>query len=193
LWLDGSLFGRQWLIDAPGSRAVPLFYAQQPQQAIELSGESSRTTHGAKSAVDACRYFGGLLVGAVCGVGKEDLLSERYSPVPNYWKEHQLAPEIDEIAAGSFKIRQPPTIKGTGYVVKSLEAALWAFYRSNTFGEGCLLAANLGDDADTTAAIYGQLAGAHYGEAGIPSEWRLKLAHRELIGSLAEGLMRNMD
>ena len=68
--------------------------------------------------------------------------------------------------------REPPEIIGCGYVVKSLEAALWAFHRSETFEQGCLLAVNLGDDADTTAAIYGQLAGAYYGIDGIPEEWK---------------------
>lgn len=89
---------------------------------------------------------------------------------------------------GSFKIRQPPDIAGSGYVVKSLEAALWAFYHANSFREGCLLAANLGDDADTTAAIYGQIAGAYFGESGIPHQWRQKLTLRETITSLAEKL-----
>jgi ADP-ribosyl-[dinitrogen reductase] hydrolase len=76
------------------------------------------------------------------------------------------------VARGSFKSKQPPVIKGTGYVVNALEAALWAFYRSESFREGGLLAVNLGDDADTTGAIYGQLAGAYYGVEQIPSEWR---------------------
>lgn len=165
---------------------VPLFYARQPQEAIEKSADSSRTTHGAATAVDACRYFGGLIVGAVNGVSKEELLSEFYSPIPGYWEQHHLVDEIAEIAAGSFKRREPPEIKGTGYVVKSLEAALWAFYKSNSFREGCLLAVNLGDDADTTGAVYGQLAGAFYGEEGIPENWRLQLAHRELIASFAD-------
>jgi ADP-ribosylglycohydrolase len=168
---------------------VPLFYSHNPLEAIEKSGESSRTTHGATAAVDACRYLGAQLVGAVSGVDKETLLSERYSPVPGYWQAHPLVEEIDEIAAGSFKRRQPPEIKGTGYVVKSLEAALWAFFHSQSFKEGCLLAVNLGDDADTTGAVYGQLAGAHYGEGEIPDSWRSRLAQRPLIESLAEGLL----
>jgi len=78
--------------------------------------------------------------------------------------EHPLTSEIDEIARGSFRHREPPDIEGTGYVVKSLEAALWAFHRGGSFQEGCLMAVNLGDDADTTGAVYGQLAGAYYGE-----------------------------
>jgi ADP-ribosylglycohydrolase len=167
---------------------VPLFFAQNPKEAIEMSAESSRTTHGAETAVDACRYFGALIVGAVNGASREELLSSHYSPIPNYWDENPLVEEIDTIAAGSFKHRQPPEIRGTGYVVESLEAALWAFYHSQSFAEGCLFAVNLGDDADTTGAVYGQLAGAFYGEQGIPQSWRDKLAHSDLIAGFAEQL-----
>lgn len=103
---------------------------------------------------------------------KEELLSD------TYWTHGELVPEIAAIAAGSFKAREPPEIAGTGYVVRALEAALWALHRSDTFREGCLLAVNLGDDADTTGAVYGQIAGAIYGERGIPSEWRDRLALR---------------
>jgi ADP-ribosylglycohydrolase len=73
---------------------------------------------------------------------------------------YALALEIDEVAAGSFKWREPPQIKGSGYAVRSLEAALWAFQRGDRFRDGALLAASLGDDADTTGAVYGQVAGA---------------------------------
>lgn len=167
---------------------VPLFYATNPREAIEKSGESSRTTHGAAAAVDACRYLGALIIGALRGVSRDELLATRYSPVSGYWEEHPLHPDIDAIAVGSFKEKDPPDIQGTGYVVKSLEAALWAFSRSTTFRDGCLLAVNLGNDADTTGAVYGQIAGAFYGEQGIPREWRSKLAMRATIERLAEQL-----
>ncbi|HEY1422695.1 MAG TPA: ADP-ribosylglycohydrolase family protein [Candidatus Acidoferrum sp.] len=168
---------------------VPLFYAATPEMALHLSGESSRTTHGAKAAIDACTYMGGLIAGALRGDTKEALLSENYSPVADYFRANPLGESISEIAAGSFKRREPPQICGSGYVVKSLEAALWAFHRSQNFREGCLLAVNLGDDADTTGAIYGQLAGAFYGVEAIPLSWQRKLAKRELIESFAERLM----
>ncbi len=167
---------------------VPLAFAPQPAQAIEMAADSSRTTHCTAACVDACRYMAGLIVGALAGTSKDELLAERYSPIPGYWAEHPLMGEIDAVAAGSFKRRQPPEVRGSGYVVESLEAALWAFYHGNSFKEGCLLAVNLGDDADTTGAIYGQLAGAYYGEEGIPAAWRAKLALRETIESLADGL-----
>ena len=167
---------------------APLFFAPDPELAIRMSGESSRTTHGAPTCIDACRYFGGLIVGAVQGATKEELLSERYCPAFGLWEREPLCPEIAEIAAGSYQRREPPEIEGSGYVVKSLEAALWAFCNTDNFADGCLPAANLGDDADTTAAIYGQIAGAHYGYEGIPTAWREVIADAELIARLAAGL-----
>lgn len=167
---------------------VALFYARRPVEAIEKCGESSRTTHGAKACVDACRYMGALLVGAVSGASKEELLAERYTPEPGYWSERPLVKEIDEVAKGSFKHREPPEIQGSGYVVRSLEAALWAFFHSSSFREGCLRAVNLGNDADTTGAIYGQLAGAFYGQQSLPTSWCSKLAYRSLIESYADQL-----
>lgn len=167
---------------------VPLVYSADPAAAIERSGESSRTTHATPAAVDACRYFGGLIVGAVRGASKDELLGEMYAPADGYWSDHPLHPAIETVARGSFHAKSPPEIVGSGYVVKSLEAALWAFATTVSFRDGCLAAANLGDDADTTAAIYGQIAGAYYGEQAIPAEWRTWLAHRALIERLADGL-----
>lgn len=167
---------------------MPMFYAGSPREAIEKSGESSKTTHGSAAAVDACRYFGALIVGALNGNDKETILSDHYCPVPGYWQEKPLVPEIAAVAGGSFKNQQPPEIRGSGYVVQSLEAALWAFYHSNSFEEGCLMAVNLGDDADTTGAIYGQLAGAYYGVNAIPTSWRKTLAEHTFIIAFAEKL-----
>lgn len=167
---------------------IPLYFAASPLEAIQAAAESSRTTHGATTCLDACRYFSALLVGAVLGLEKDTLLASRFSPVDEYWSDFELCDEIDSIACGSFKTKEPPAIKGSGYVVDSLEAALWAFYNSSSFKEGCLLAVNLGDDADTTAAVYGQLAGAYYGETEIPDNWRAKLTMREQIESLADCL-----
>lgn len=167
---------------------VPMAYFNDAEAAIERAAESSCTTHGAKVAVDACRYFAALIVGALNGACKEELLSASYSPVEGYWEKYPLCPEIAAIAAGSFKNSEPPEIRGTGYSAKSLEAALWAFYKSKTFKEGCLLAANLGDDADTTAAIYGQIAGAHLGVDAIPAGWLKKLSGLKMIEKLADDL-----
>jgi len=110
--------------------------------------------------------------------------------VEGLWERETLAPKIAAIASGSFKRKEPPAVKGGGYVVDCLDAALWAFHKSNDFRSGALLAVNLGDDADTTGAVYGQLAGAYYGEDGIPKNWVSKLAQRELIIDLSDILFR---
>ncbi len=148
----------------------------------------SRTTHGAQEAIDACRYLGGLIVGALNDARKDELLSAQYSPVNGYWQKHPLTMEIAEVAEGSFMRREPPEIEGSGYCVKSLEAALWAFRKTDNFREGCLLAVNLGDDADTTGAVYGQLAGAFYGVTDIPAEWLARITMRSLIEEMADSL-----
>lgn len=165
---------------------APLFFARQPEDAIERAADSSRTTHGAQAAIDACRYFAGLIVGALQGVPKEQLLAPRFSPAPGLWERQPLCDEINEIAQGSFQRRNPPEIRGSGYVVHTLEAALWAFDRTDNFRDGCLRVVNLGDDADTTGAVFGQLAGAYYGECGIPSEWRARLHAHDMIASIAD-------
>ena len=139
---------------------VPMYFSGDAEEAIRMAADSSRTTHGAQEAVDACRYYAALLVGALRGVDKETLLSPTYCPVEGLWEREPLAAKIATIAEGSFKHRQPPDIRGGFYVVETLEAALWAFHHSEDFREGALLAANLGHDADTTAATYGQLAGS---------------------------------
>ena len=146
------------------------------------------TTHGAEEAVDACRYFSGLLVGALSGVSKETLLSPHYCPIEGYWDLNPLSPKIAAIACGSFKNRDYPEIKGTGYVVDTLEAVLWAFHRSQNFRDGALKVVNLGDDADTTGAIYGQIAGAYYGAEAIPAGWLERLTMAEGITATADRL-----
>lgn len=168
---------------------VPLFFASDPLEAVRYAGESSRTTHAAREAVDACRYMAALIVGALGGASKAELLDGFYSPVAELWKDAPLAARVAEVGGGSFRRREPPAIRGSGYVVESLEAALWAFDRSSSFREGLLMAVNLGDDADTTGAVYGQIAGAHYGVEGIPGEWIERLTMRERVEELGRGLV----
>jgi hypothetical protein len=136
-----------------------------------------------------------LLLGALHGQPKEILLSPikkwQFLDGKSMDLLAHLGSSLAEIANGSFKHRQPPTIQGTGYAVRGLEAALWAFYNSTSFREGCLMAANLGDDSDTTAAIYGQLAGAYYGVNDIPAVWRAKLVKTDLIIGYADKLLES--
>ncbi|MCG6942357.1 MAG: ADP-ribosylglycohydrolase family protein [Thiohalocapsa sp.] len=167
---------------------VPMRWASDPAAAIRWAADSSRTTHAARTCIDACRYMAGLIAGALAGEPKEALLAPRYSPVPGLWDDAPLCAEVDAVATGSFRAKAPPEIRGTGYVVDALEAALWAFAATDGFEQGALAAVNLGDDADTTGAIYGQLAGAHYGLEAIPAHWRRRLALSDAILDFADRL-----
>jgi ADP-ribosyl-[dinitrogen reductase] hydrolase len=167
---------------------IPLAFSGLPVDAHILSARSSRVTHGAEQSVDACRYLTGLIIGALKGATKEELTSGgAFAPDPDYAGISH--PEIAAVAAGSFREKSPPEINGGGYVVPTLEAALWAFHNFDDFESGALAVVNLGDDADTTGAVYGQLAGAYFGVDGIPDRWLEKLVMREKIEELADGLL----
>ena len=164
---------------------VPMFYAYDQLLAATAAAESSLTTHGAKDAVGACYVFSQLIAMALCGSSKEEILmSDAIVPL----SEDAFTLGICAIVSGSYKSKEEIDIRGSGYVVESLEAALWAFWNSGTFEEGALLAVNLGDDADTTGAVYGQIAGAYYGEKNIPKHWKKKIAWRKKIINLADQL-----
>jgi ADP-ribosylglycohydrolase len=158
---------------------APLAFAHSALEAIDRAADSSRTTHAAPECVDSCRWFAALLVAAIAGKSKADVLA---ATVP------ELSPKVASVAEGSYRTKNPPRIRGSGYVVHTLEAALWAFHRTDSFRDGALAVVNLGEDADSTGAVYGQIAGVFYGESGIPAEWRAKLAMRETIESLAESI-----
>ncbi|CAF1287932.1 unnamed protein product [Adineta steineri] len=154
---------------------VPLFFYRDPKTAVEYSGQSGQTTHGDQKAYDACRYYGALIVAALQGYSKDDLLKNAfYSKNKRWFGKNELHPDVKSVAEGSYKRRNgyEDGIRGNSYIVNALEAALWAFWSDeDSFEKGALAAVNLGDDTDTTAAIYGQLAGAYYGYNKLPNDW----------------------
>jgi ADP-ribosyl-[dinitrogen reductase] hydrolase len=162
---------------------VPLFFHPDREQVLHYSAESSRTTHGAPECLDGCRLLGDILCRALGGADRRGVLLGTDC-------DRITAPAIRRIAGGEYFDKPHYAVLGTGYVVDSLEAALWCFWTTNSFEEAILKAVNLGDDADTTAAVCGQVAGAHYGEGAIPSRWLARLALRDEIGGLAERLCR---
>ncbi len=167
---------------------VAMFFHPDQPAAVHHAGESSRTTHGAAECIDACRLFAAMLCRAFDGASKEHVLFPSMADLtvrPIY-----EAANIAAIATGEYRDKPVTAIRGTGYVVDSLEAALWCFHTTDTFEAAILAAANLGDDADTTAAISGQIAGAVYGASAIPQSWLTKLAMRQFIHELADKLCR---
>lgn len=149
------------------------------KSAMAAAREQSVTTHAAPAAVDGCAYFAALLIEAIQGATKSQVLAPR---------TFEAKAEIASIATGSWRGKTRNEISSSGYVVHTLEAALWCVDRSANFEQAVLLAVNLGGDADTVGAVTGQLAGALYGEAGIPARWRERVAWGRRIKNLAQSL-----
>ena len=175
---------------------VPIRYAElfpnRLGDLLSLLGESSLPTHASPQCQSACAYLGLLLAALIRGEDRRNILDPAWPLLAELRKSHALHPEIDAVAAGSFRGKQPPEIAGSGYVVESLEAALWAFHDAKDFRQAVLRAVNLGDDADTTGAVCGQLAGAYWGEDGIPDKWREGLARKDMIEKALAGLLTSV-
>ena len=162
---------------------VPIRYMDQPELAVRYSEEQARTTHQAPECLGASRLFGEILMRALQGQTKEEVLAP-------HGLAGKLPTKLEAIGQGRYRDKGRDVIRDTGYVVDSLEATLWCFNQTDNFSDCILMAANLGDDADTTAAQAGQLAGAFYGESGIPAAWLGKLAMMTSIRDMADALAR---
>jgi ADP-ribosyl-[dinitrogen reductase] hydrolase len=163
---------------------VPMWFHPEVEAMAHHAAESARTTHGATECLDACRLLAWILSRAFQGQAKAEMLFGDAA--------FAGAPKITAIARGVYRDKSRHNIRGTGYVVDCLEAALWCVWTTETFEAAILEAANLGDDADTTAAVAGQVAGAMYGLEGIPRRWRETVAMAECIIDLADRLRRGV-
>jgi ADP-ribosyl-[dinitrogen reductase] hydrolase len=172
---------------------VPIRYADlfpdHLEELVEKLVESSLPTHASPMCLSSCAYMGVVLCGLIHGLSREVVLSPNWEPLLQLKRIHSLHPKVEEVADGSYRRKQPSEIEGSGFVVASLEAALWSFYDALDFRQAILQAVNLGDDADTTGAVCGQFAGAYWGESGVPPEWRQGLARQDLIEKAIEGLL----
>ena len=159
---------------------VALRFRHDRPRLLAAAADQSRTTHGAEEAVDACRAFGALLADAIAGSPFSDVLAPR---------RFTGAAAITQVIAGSWRGRTRDTIRSSGYVVHTLEAAIWSVARTGDFRGAVLLAANLADDADTVAAVTGQLAGALYGLNAILDHWRERVAWKDRLLAAARRLL----
>jgi ADP-ribosyl-[dinitrogen reductase] hydrolase len=165
---------------------VPMFFHPDTVQAIHYAGESSRTTHGAPECIESCQLLAAMICAALDGRGKDEVL---FGHDPDRFQ----CPKVRAIAAGDYRSKSAGAISGSGYVIHCLEASAWCFWQSESFRDAVLRAVNLGDDADTTGAVCGQIAGAFHGEEGIPSEWLSRLVMVDAIRSLADRLAGPKD
>jgi len=172
---------------------VALFYADDVKVAMEMATKSSLTTHGLAICSDASMYMTGLIIGAIEGKSKDELLSVGYAKkLFELIKNYTFHQEVVALSKGDYKNKSRDAIEAKGYVISTLESALWAFYNTSTFDEGLIFVVNLGDDADTVGAVYGQLAGAYYGVDSIAKKYKDGLMRRDLIEKLALKLGRGI-
>jgi ADP-ribosyl-[dinitrogen reductase] hydrolase len=158
---------------------VVLAHWHDRERLIDVAARQSRTTHAAPEAVDACKAFACVLAEAIIGRRRCEVLAKR---------ERDYVPSISSIMMGSWRGKRRDQIRSSGYVVHSLEAAMWCVAQTTDFASTVLLAANLGEEADSTAAVTGQLAGALYGLSSIPEKWLTRLAWRARIVDIAQRL-----
>lgn len=174
---------------------VPIhFCSLYPKLIDELARyaeESSLPTHASEQCTSACRYLGVLLAALIHGEEREEVLSPDWKMLVELNNIKPLHPLIQMVAQGSYRQKQPPAIVGAGWVVQSLEAALWAFHDADNFDEAVLKGVNLGDDADTSGAICGQLAGAYWGESGISEPLRSGLVRMDMIDKALADIVRD--
>lgn len=166
-------------------RLAPLAIAYHNSDMLsKLARDSSATTHSHPDCLDSCDYLANVLADLMHGKDRDEVLG------PNgVISRIKLGQKIKLVVAGTYK-HEPPYIQGNGHVVKSLEAALWAFYKAQDFKECVLAAVNLGDDSDTTGAIAGQLAGAYWGFSGIPADLVDGLAKKDMIDQYLNPLLK---
>jgi ADP-ribosyl-[dinitrogen reductase] hydrolase len=162
---------------------IALFHAHSPSMLLADSRRSARVTHGDPKAQASCVLLNAAIVHFLRGGGKD-----------NPWQHGMkfLTPfERDEWSRLShLPILEEREIQSGGYTVSTVEAAFWSFQHSESFEEAIELAASLGHDADTVAAVTGALAGAYYGYSAIPAGWRSALKDEERIHQTALNLGR---
>jgi ADP-ribosyl-[dinitrogen reductase] hydrolase len=159
---------------------VALFCLNSLDQLVEVSRASARVTHHDPKAQSSCVILNAWIHAAICrGVrdGRAEaiaLLDETERPAWHRLERIEAYKEDD--------------IKSSGYTVHTLEAAAWSFLTTDSYEEAVIRAANLGDDADTVAAVCGALAGAYYGYSAIPDRWRDQLQDEARIHKIALAL-----
>ncbi|RHZ43053.1 ADP-ribosylglycohydrolase family protein [Aspergillus thermomutatus] len=165
---------------------IALVYFQDMDRALSTATLSSNATHPYPTCAECCMVYTRLIVCAMNGSSKEDLAKEVTSTA---FIDVQVKQRLDHYSSiTDWEKTDEDDIKSSGYVVSTLEAALWAFFTTSTFESGAFKVVNLGNDADTVGAVYGGLAGAYYGIEEIPSEWIAGLQKKEVVEEIASGL-----
>ena len=155
---------------------------------LEDVARVSSLTHGNLISIQACEIYVWIAKMLIDGKGIREAIAHRVRP------EYYLHENFARLKALERLTRDE--IKSTGFVVDTLEAALWCLLKADSYSEAVLMAVNLGGDTDTTAAVAGGLAGIIYGvggEKGIPEVWIDQIAKHEIIEGLCESFEDRFD
>ena len=164
---------------------VAIVHWNNIEETRRIARRQSLTTHASVKGADCCELLGMLL----CHVFSGMTLSEALHTICSHDAIHSWDTEVLDLARGTWKNKSRDDISSRGYVVHTLEAALWCIHHTSSFEEALILAVNLGDDADTVGAVTGQLAGAMYGMESIPKRWKEQLVKPEMIDHCATELI----
>ena len=156
----------------------------------------SSLTHAHKRSVMACGIYISIAFRLLDGEAVEKAVSKGLAKAVSYYKKKEDCKaelhHFQRILEPGFKELPESQIRSSGYVVDTLEAALWCLLNTDSFKECVLKAVNLGEDTDTVAAVAGGLAGIHYGYKSIPHEWLDQIVKKELIVEICEQLSRKI-
>lgn len=173
---------------------IALIYHSNPSLALRNAALSSILTHPYPTNTEACQIYTHILTLILSSSppkSKNDLAQALTTyPFTAPKLRLQFAKYTD---LASFAAVDSDNIQSSGFVVHTLDAALWAFFTTDDFRQGALKAVNLGYDADTVGAVYGGLAGAFYGVENIPTEWKEGLLMRELVDGVIEGVVQLVE
>ncbi|CAE6446158.1 unnamed protein product [Rhizoctonia solani] len=175
---------------------VPAALHQNPSLAIETASLQSKITHASPLCVDSCVLATAYMIGFYHAEAntpkerKEAVLSPDFTPFSDGTPiPLESAELIDLHKSHSYKGRDVASVNTSGYVLATLEAALWALWQSDTFEEGLLLLLPLGSDVDTVGAVYGEIAGACYGYDEIPTRWLGALQKQDILEDAYKGIV----
>ena len=166
--------------------AVIASHDSPPDEAARLFEISARDTHNSDLAAEATVLFGMILRNLMEGTSFRESLVLAAETTERHLKERGLPSQLVAETVYAF---DDEAANNSGFVIPSLGTAIWAVRSTDTFEDAVLTAVNLGDDADTVAAITGQMAGALYGAGAIPEEWVADLHRRDDLVEMTAGLL----
>jgi ADP-ribosyl-[dinitrogen reductase] hydrolase len=162
---------------------IPVFYFKCPSRAIEYAKLSSATTHKSKECLDSAALMTYVISKCLHGAQKQQALDN------TDFENSVMSDSVKDLCRGFYKTKPREGISTSGYVIHSLEAALWALHKYDTFIDGMKELASMGEDTDTVCCIYGQMAGALYGLDAVPKQWIKKLQRKDMVMNTVKSLV----